>query len=515
MKSVLGRLSILSKLILITGLSLLALFGVAGYMAFHEFHQSQHQREQLVRSEVEAASGVLTWAHQLEVTGKLPREEAQAIAKNAIARMRYEKDEYLFITDLRAHIVMHPVKPELDGKSGTEIRDPNGLAIFVAFADKVRKDKAGFVNYLWPKPGHNEPVSKVSYVQGFEPWGWILGTGLYVDDLKADFISNISAVGLGVLLVALVVGTLAYVISHSIHGGLQAAIRVVDAMSHGDLSVPIQIEGSDEISDLLVSMQHMQKSLSGVVTSVRLGSETVATASAEIASANHDLSARTERQASALEETASAMEELSSTVKQNADSARHANHLALTASSVAVKGGEVVGQVVDTMKDINESSRRIADILGVIDGIAFQTNILALNAAVEAARAGEQGRGFAVVASEVRNLAGRSAEAAKEIKSLISASVDRVEQGTVLVDQAGVTMSEVVASIRHVTDIVGEISAASSEQAVGVSQIGEAVSQMDQATQQNAALVEEMAAAASSLKEQAQELVSTVSVFRL
>jgi methyl-accepting chemotaxis protein len=238
----------------------------------------------------------------------------------------------------------------------------------------------------------------------------------------------------------------------------------------------------------------------------------VATASAQIAQGNNDLSARTEQQASALEQTAASMEELSSTVRQNADNARQGNQLAQNASTVAVRGGEVVGQVVDTMKGINDASRKIADIIGVIDGIAFQTNILALNAAVEAARAGEQGRGFAVVASEVRSLAGRSAEAAKEIKGLISDSVQRVEQGTVLVDQAGTTMAEVVAAIRRVTDIMGEISAASTEQSQGVAQVGEAVTQMDQATQQNAALVEESAAAAESLKAQAQQLVQAVAV---
>jgi len=292
------------------------------------------------------------------------------------------------------------------------------------------------------------------------------------------------------------------------------ATELARSVAAGDLSVRIDLRAGDTTS-LMAQLKDMQASLVKVVSNVRENSESVATASAQIAQGNNDLSQRTEEQASALEETAASMEELSSTVKQNADNARQANQLALSASTVAIRGGEVVGQVVDTMKGINDSSKKIADIISVIDGIAFQTNILALNAAVEAARAGEQGRGFAVVASEVRNLAGRSAEAAKEIKSLIVASVERVEQGTALVDQAGVTMTEVVSSIKRVTDIVGEISAASTEQSAGVSQVGEAISQMDQVTQQNAALVEESAAAAESLKGQARQLVQAVAVFKL
>ena len=296
---------------------------------------------------------------------------------------------------------------------------------------------------------------------------------------------------------------------------IKQAVGIARAVADGDLSQQFDASGTSETALLLSALKDMQTSLSRVVSNVRQGSEGVSTASAEIASGNHDLSARTESQASALEQTAASMEQLSATVKQNADSARQANQLAASASAVAVQGGEVVAQVVDTMKGINDASRKISDIISVIDGIAFQTNILALNAAVEAARAGEQGRGFAVVASEVRSLAGRSAEAAKEIKSLINASVDRVEQGTALVDRAGTTMTEVVSSIRRVTDLMGEISAASNEQSLGVSQVGEAVTQMDQVTQQNAALVEEMAAAASSLKSQAQELVQVVAVFKL
>ena len=322
----------------------------------------------------------------------------------------------------------------------------------------------------------------------------------------------ISAI-LSVIICAISAG-LALSLTRAVVRPIQLAVTTTKEISQGNLSVDIPAQGRDELAELLRAMSQMRDNLAQMVIRVRQGSESVSTASAEIAQGNQDLSARTESQASALEETAASMEELGSTVKQNADNARQANQLAQNASTVAVQGGEVVAQVVDTMKGINDASKKIADIISVIDGIAFQTNILALNAAVEAARAGEQGRGFAVVASEVRSLAGRSAEAAREIKQLITDSVGRVAQGTALVDQAGATMNEVVASIRRVTDIMGEISAASSEQSQGVAQVGVAVAQLDQTTQQNAALVEQMAAAADSLSSQARELVRAVSVFR-
>lgn len=316
--------------------------------------------------------------------------------------------------------------------------------------------------------------------------------------------------------VALLIGVLAaWILSRSVTVPLQLAVRSAGNIAQGDLTQSILVEGRDETADLLHALGNMQDKLANVVADVRSNAESVATASAQIAQGNSDLSTRTESQASALEETAASMEQLGSTVRQNADNARQANQLALTASKVAVQGGEVVAQVVDTMRGINASSRKIADIIGVIDGIAFQTNILALNAAVEAARAGEQGRGFAVVAAEVRSLAQRSADAAKEIKGLITASEQTVDQGTQLVDKAGATMAEVVSAIQRVTDIMGEISAASTEQSQGVAQVGEAVAQMDHATQQNAALVEESAAAAGSLNAQATQLVSAVAVFQL
>ena len=336
--------------------------------------------------------------------------------------------------------------------------------------------------------------------------------------IDAEFDATAKTVRMSVLLCILVgaVGliVLTRIVSNSITGQLgmelSDATDVAHTIAKGDLTASVAGAGNSSLASALGSML---TTLRGVVTHVRQGSESVASASAEIAQGNYDLSNRTEQQASALEQTAASMEELSAQVKHNSDNARQANALALQASSVAATGGQVVGEVVDTMKGINDASRKIADIIGVIDGIAFQTNILALNAAVEAARAGEQGRGFAVVASEVRSLAGRSADAAKEIKSLINASVERVEQGTALVDKAGATMTEVVSSIRRVTDIMGEISAASGEQAAGVAQIGEAVTHMDQTTQQNAALVEQMAAAAASLRTQAQGLVEVVATF--
>ena len=292
------------------------------------------------------------------------------------------------------------------------------------------------------------------------------------------------------------------------------AAQIANQIASGDLAGAIDTENSDHTS-LMVAMKTMRDSLVHIVAQVRVGTDTIATASGEIAAGNLDLSSRTEQQASSLEKTASSMEELTATVKQNADNARQANQLAASASEVALKGGAVVSQVVATMGSINESAKKIVDIISVIDGIAFQTNILALNAAVEAARAGEQGRGFAVVAAEVRNLAQRSAAAAKEIKSLISDSVEKVEVGSKLVGQAGTTMEEVVDSVRRVTDIMGEITAASQEQSAGIGQVNQAIIEMDSVTQQNAALVEQAASAAKSLQDQAAEVANVVSIFKL
>ena len=334
--------------------------------------------------------------------------------------------------------------------------------------------------------------------------------------ITADYASGRMTLIIGAV-IALILGALiAWRLTVGITRPLQEALSMAESVAEGDLTARSTMAvGDDEAGLLLKALRRMQDSLAKTVTQIRMGTDTIATASSEIASGNLDLSSRTEEQASSLEETASSMEELTSTVKQNADNSRQANQLAVAASAVAVKGGAVVSEVVNTMGSINDSAKKIVDIIGVIDGIAFQTNILALNAAVEAARAGEQGRGFAVVATEVRNLAQRSAAAAKEIKALIGDSVEKVDAGSKLVAEAGTTMDEIVDGVKRVADIMAEITAASQEQSDGIEQVNQAIGQMDQVTQQNAALVEEAAAAAESLQDQARNLAQAVSVFQI
>jgi methyl-accepting chemotaxis protein len=377
------------------------------------------------------------------------------------------------------------------------LQNKNGEATML-FITKFQPAVKAVVVELDKLAAHEERLSDAASVQAKAGYAWARNLML----------------ALGAL--AVVAGAaIAWFITRTITRPIGQAVEVAEKVAAGDISSRIDVHSNDETGRLMAALKAMNESLVRIVREVRTGTDTIATASSQIASGNQDLSSRTEEQASSLEETAASMEELTSTVKQNADNARQANQLAVSASEVAMKGGSVVSQVVDTMGSIDASSKKIVDIIGVIDGIAFQTNILALNAAVEAARAGEQGRGFAVVASEVRSLAQRSAAAAKEIKTLIGDSVEKVEEGSKQVAEAGRTMDEIVGSVRRVTDIMGEITAASQEQTSGIEQINQAISQMDQVTQQNAALVEEASAAAQSLQEQAGSLVKAVSVFKL
>ncbi|MCC6069553.1 methyl-accepting chemotaxis protein [Massilia sp. GCM10020059] len=514
----LHSMSMAKKLAVLIVSSFVGIVLLTSFFLVSERNLILEERKSNVRQAVETAHGVLVHYHKLSVSGAMTDADARKAALAALRGLRYGGTEYFWVNDMQPVMVMHPIKPELEGKDLSTNKDPDGKFLFVEFVNTVKANGAGAVDYKWPKPGSDLPVQKVSYVQGFAPWGWIIGSGVYTDTVAATITGRIITFSLAALAMAAVLMGIGFVIRRALLqqlGGEPAyAAGIARRIAEGDLGVQIEVAQNDR-SSLLHAIRAMRDDLAKIVTEVRDGTDTIATASSEIASGNIDLSARTEEQASSLEETAASMEELTSTVKQNADNARQANQLAASASEVATRGGAVVSQVVDTMQSINDSSKKIVDIISVIDGIAFQTNILALNAAVEAARAGEQGRGFAVVASEVRNLAQRSASAAKEIKALIGDSVDKVEVGNKLVSDAGQTMDEVVASVRRVTDIMGEITAASSEQSAGISQVNQAIAQMDAATQQNAALVEQAAAAAESMQGQAARLLQAVRVFHL
>ncbi|WP_420476258.1 methyl-accepting chemotaxis protein [Noviherbaspirillum sp. ST9] len=514
----LQSMSIARKLGMLTVSAVLGIIVLAALFLYSERSLILDERKTSVRQSVETAHGLLAHYEQLASKGVLGQEEAKRQAMQAVKALRYGGNEYFWINDMHPKMVMHPIKPELDGKDLSENKDPTGKRLFVEFVDTVKASGAGYVFYLWPMPGKDQPVQKVSYVKSFAPWGWVIGSGVYVDTVDAAVIARVQKFSVGTLVLATVLAAICLLIARGLlrqlGGEPEYAAEVTRRIEQGDLTVDIVLKQGDNNS-LLHAIKGMRDSIASIVTQVRTGTDTIASASSEIAAGNLDLSARTDQQASSLEETASSMEELTSTVKQNADNASQANGMARSAAEIALKGGMVVSQVVDTMSSINESSKKIVDIIAVIDGIAFQTNILALNAAVEAARAGEQGRGFAVVAAEVRSLAQRSATAAKEIKALIGDSVEKVNAGTRYVNDAGDTMQEIVDSVKRVTDIMGEITSASREQSAGIEQVGLAINQMDEATQQNAALVEQAAAAAASLQEQAHSLKEIVRLFRI
>jgi methyl-accepting chemotaxis protein len=515
------KLSFRTKLFAPLVVCWIALWAVTGTDLYHNKVRRLEERQLLLKSATEIAVSVTTEYAAMVTAGTMPKDEAQKQALARIKAIRFGTEGYLTIISSEPKMIMHPIKPEMDGKDLSDYKDSQGNYLFRDMAAVAKSTGEGWVEYVWPKPGHadqSKVFPKGSYVLTYKPWDWTFVTGVYLDDLSdatiRDFWSAFIALAVvGIFLngaVLLVIRSL----NKAVGGDPGDAAQVARRIAAGDLSEPVQVKAGDSTS-LLYAMKTMQESLLGIVTKVRVGTDTITAATNEMAAGNLDLSSRTEQQASSLEETASSMEELTSTVKQNADNARQANQMAAVASDVAGKGGAVVSQVVETMGSINASSRKIVDIIGVIDGIAFQTNILALNAAVEAARAGEQGRGFAVVASEVRNLAQRSAAAAKEIKVLIDDSVNKVNTGSVLVDQAGATMQEVVTSVKRVADLIGEITAAGEEQNTGIEHVNQAIAQMDQVTQQNAALVEEAAASAEAMHDQAVQLAQAVQVFKL
>ena len=510
-----STLSLAAKLRWAVGIAVVAFLAVVSALVYRSYLSLMDEKLHMTRGVVEQSIKIAETYQQQEKAGQLSTADAQAKAGAEIRAIRYDGKEYVWVNDMQPKVVIHPIKPELEGKDMSDMKDPNGKRLFVEFVNAVKADGAGYVDYLWPRPGSTEPEPKRSYVKGFAPWGWIMGSGVYVDEVQSVAKKEAAIAFLAVGLLALLSAVGIELLVRRLQARMNQAAEVMGAVAGGDLSKTVNPGAQDEVGRLLTQVSVMQSRLAEMVRQIRSSTDSISTASGEIASGNQDLSARTEQTASNLQQAASSMEQLTGTVKQSADSARQANQLASSAAEVAARGGKVVSEVVSTMDEINASSKKIADIIGVIDGIAFQTNILALNAAVEAARAGEQGRGFAVVAGEVRNLAQRSAQAAKEIKGLIGASVDKVESGSKLVADAGQTMKEIVGSVQRVTDIIGEITAAASEQSDGIGQVNIAVVQLDQMTQQNAALVEESAAAAESLKAQAGQLAKAVGTFKL
>jgi len=448
--------------------------------------------------------------------GVLTESEAKVQAIARIRSLRFGQTGYLSVFD-DTKVLMHPIKPEMIGLPVASTHDVDGRPIYLdAIAAATKGD--GINQYRWPKPGEKELLPKLAYTLHYAPWGWYLLTGLYVDDLDKAFHANLRDAAIWLVVIGAVLSTIVVFlvrsVERSIGGDPDDAVEVAHRIAAGDLGAEVDVRAGDTAS-LMAAMKAMRDALAAIVAQVRSGTDLIATTSREIASGNLDLSSRTEQQAASLEETAASMDELTLTVKHSAENAREASRLAESAAEVAQRGGVVVSRVVETMASINESSGKVVDIIGVIDGIAFQTNILALNAAVEAARAGEQGRGFAVVAGEVRTLAQRSAAAAREIKALIGASVARVDDGAKLVAEAGVTMQEIVASVNEVSTMIGAISNATREQGDGIEHINKAIAQMDQTTQQNASLVEEAAAASESMQEQAAQLAEVVHVFRV
>jgi methyl-accepting chemotaxis protein len=512
------KFSFRAKLYLPLILSWLCLSGMTIFHIYESKALRFEERQLALKFATDVGMSTVKDYAALAASGAMPLAEAQKQALRALKAMRYGKDGYYTLINSHPSMLMHPVKAELIGKDLTDFKDAHGTYLYRDAARIAQGAGEGWIEYVWAKPGNpdqKQVFAKGAYVATYKPWDWTFITGLYLDDLQDAFIVDLwhAALLLGAIGVALSVIVVSVI--RSVGRSMVEAVDAADAVARGDLMHPIRVDGDDEVARLLGALLAMQRSLANVVGEVRQGTETIAAASSQIAGGNLDLSSRTEQQAGAIEKTATSLDELASNVRQNGQHAERANTLAQTASEVATHGGVVVAKVVETMATINTSSRKIVDIIAVIDSIAFQTNILALNAAVEAARAGEQGRGFAVVATEVRNLAQRSAAAAKDVKSLISDSVASVEAGSELVNQAGRTMTEIVGSVRRVTDIIGEIAEAGLHQQQGISEINGAVSDMTAAMQQNAALVEEAAATSASLEEQAVNLAQLVSKFKL
>ncbi|MGO7213564.1 methyl-accepting chemotaxis protein [Rhizobium ruizarguesonis] len=589
------NVKISTRLYCLVGFTLAVLAATMVFFLNYSYSELEAERKAGLAQMDATALGIFDKYYKMEQAGTMTREQAQAAAKDVIGAMRYGADGYFWINDMRPTMVMHPIKPALNGTDISQMKDPTGKFLFVEFVNKVKKDGKGFVDYLWPKPGADEPVLKYSYVAGFEPWGWIVGTGVYADDLAALYRQNAIWAALLCLLGAAATIAIAYAIVRSVTApiarlkaamnaiaaeeasveiagsdrrdeigqmakvllvlrdsvdersalrgrederqrqieeerrGNEASLRSVserqtqamqalgvglEKLAGGDLTVAIGDIGED-YAKLRGDFNAAVDALNGVIHAIAESSHVVNESASDISEATGNLSKRTEQQAAALEETAAALDEITATVKTASERANEAREMVTETKASAGKSGEIVRNAVTAMGRIEESSNRISQIISVIDEIAFQTNLLALNAGVEAARAGEAGRGFAVVAQEVRELAQRSANAAKEIKALISRSAAEVEGGVALVRSTGDALLEIEALVNRVNDHVVSIATAAREQSTGLNEINSSVNHMDQMTQQNAAMVEETTAASRTLADESTQLKTLLANFRL
>ncbi len=513
------QLTLRQKLWLPLVLALLGLFALTFVNAWQTRALQYEARRTALADITDMALSVVGDYDKQARSGKMTQEEARRAARERVAAQRYGKDGYVTIVGADSAMVMHPIKPELDGRNMLSFKDAKGTPLYVDIAAAGSSAQGrGFLEYWWPRPGSDAPSPKIGYAVRFKPWNWDLVAGDYVDDIEQTFRSTLyRALGVLALLgicISVITGFVVRDIERSVGGEPAAAAQAALRMAEGDLQAHIALRRGDDRS-LMHAIGFMRDRLGHILQRIQQATGTIDHAAAEIAQGNADLSRRTEQQASSLQQTASSMEELTATVRQNADNARQAAQYVAATAQTAAQGGEAVGKVVESMRAINASSGKISEIIGVIDGIAFQTNILALNAAVEAARAGEQGRGFAVVAGEVRNLAQRSASAAREIKALISESVAEVRSGSELVEQAGRTMGDVVDSVQRISGLMEGIASANAQQTAGIEEVNRAVTQMDEMTQQNAAMVEEASAATSAMAAQVAVLRDALAVFRL
>jgi len=489
------------KLFLLVALAVAGFLVNSGQGLFLLKENLLEDRKLKTKNVVETAHGILAYYYREQQAGRLSEEDARQTAAAAIKGLRYEGEEYFFLMDFNANIVMHPIKPEMDGKNFAETKDPKGNRLFSEMSRIGRDVGQGYYAYFWPKPGKSEPVEKISYVKAFKEWGWLVGSGIYIDDVDAVFFKAATTQG------SLAIGGLILLIGFSVYlmktivGPVQRMQKVMEALAEGDMTVHASSDAKDEIGLMLQAAERMIDRTRKVIQEVRVSADALVNASDQVSVTSHSLSQSASEQAASVEETSASIEQMSANIEHNKDNAHLTQDMSARAASDAQVGGKTVGATVEAMK-------QIADKIGIVDEIAYQTNLLALNAAIEAARAGEHGKGFAVVAGEVRKLAERSQAAAHEIGELAGKSVEQAEN-------AGRLFQDMMPNIEKTAQLVKEIAASSEEQAIGAGQISQAISQVNQTTQHNASASEELAATAQELHSQAERLKQNIAFFHI